>query len=104
MSDDGDRPTLRLEASIHGRVQGVGFRYHVRRAAAALALSGWVANRPDGSVAVVAEGPPDALDRFTDELERGPTGARVERVEMRRGPAAGDLDGFAVRAGSHGGD
>lgn len=104
MSDDGGPPTQRLEASIHGWVQGVGFRYHVRHAAVALALSGWVSNRADGSVAVVAEGPPHALDRLTDELERGPPGARVERVDARRGPAAGDLDGFAIRSGSHGGD
>ncbi len=104
MSDDGGRVPERLEASVHGLVQGVGFRYHVRRAAAALGLSGWVTNRADGSVAVIAEGPSAGLDRLTAELERGPVGSRVQRVDVKRGPPAGDLEGFHVRSGSHGGD
>jgi acylphosphatase len=63
-----------------------------------------VANRADGSVSVIAEGPGEALDRLAEELERGPVGARVQRVDLRRGPAAGELEGFRIRSGSHRGD
>lgn len=94
----------RLEATVHGTVQGVGFRYFVRREAARLGLQGWVANLPDGSVAVVAEGPRGCLDVLLRALERGPPAARVERVEARREEARGALDGFEVRAGAHAGD
>src|SRR5439155_20058522 len=58
-----DRDALqRLEATVRGRVQGVGFRYFVVREAMELGLVGWVANAADGSVVLVAEGPPAALD------------------------------------------
>ena len=55
-------PFPRLEATVRGRVQGVGFRYFVVRRALELGLVGWVANGADGSVRCVAEGPSAALD------------------------------------------
>lgn len=69
----------RLEATVHGRVQGVGFRYHVARVAARLGIEGWVANQRDGSVAVVAEGRAGALEALEGALRSGPSGARVDR-------------------------
>jgi len=66
---------------VRGRVQGVGFRYFVRRAAAGLELAGWVANQGDGSVAVAAAGPPGALDELEARLADGPALARVDAVE-----------------------
>src|SRR3712207_5822678 len=75
---DGD--VVRLEAVVHGRVQGVGFRLHVVRAAAPLGLEGWVANQDDGTVRCVAEGPRDRLEALLGVLRTGPPGARVERV------------------------
>ncbi len=94
----------RLEAVVHGQVQGVGFRYYVLRRASRLGLAGWVANQADGSVRCVAEGSATALDELVGILRHGPTGARVDRVDASRGPAAGGFDGFTVRAGGHGGD
>ena len=94
----------RLEASVRGRVQGVGFRHFVRIRAAALGLVGWVANEPDGSVAVVAEGPRDALESLEQLLHAGPSGARVEDVHARWLPARGRFERFGVRAGGHTGD
>lgn len=94
----------RLEADIHGLVQGVGYRWFVQRQAAALGLDGWVANTPDGSVRVVAEGQPAGVERLLALLHEGPPGARVERVEARRGPATDSLRGFQIRAAAHGGD
>lgn len=99
-----DHARARLEAVVHGRVQGVGFRIHVVRAAAALDLTGWVANASDGTVRCVAEGPRPALERLVEAIERGPTGAVVERVTVTWRPAAGDVGPFAIRSGAHPGD
>jgi acylphosphatase len=94
----------RLEATVHGRVQGVGFRYWVVRRAGQMGLVGWVANEADGSVRCVAEGPSGELDRLEELLRAGPTGAIVERVQAVRMPATGRLSGFGVRSGGHTGD
>lgn len=94
----------RLEATVRGRVQGVGFRVYIRRRASSLGLDGWVANQPDGSVQVVAEGPETDLQELLGILERGPAGAVVEAVDVQRGEARGEQPGFGVRAGHHGGD
>ena len=109
MTDDRDpRPdplaVVRLDATVRGRVQGVGFRYHVLRRAMDLDLRGWVANEPDGSVRCRAEGPREALDALVETLETGPAGALVDRVLVRFGPAAGGLPPFSVRSGGHPGD
>lgn len=96
--------TERLEAIVRGYVQGVGFRYFVVRRANELGLSGWTANEHDGTVHVVAEGSPAALDELTRHLHAGPPGANVERVEVNRLPSVGDLRGFAIRSGGHRGD
>ena len=95
---------VRLEAVVRGRVQGVGFRYHVMREARRLGLAGWVANEHDGSVRAVAEGPTTALDRLEDLLRNGPPGSIVENVSIVRMPGTGRFEGFAVRAAAHGGD
>ena len=100
----GAAPTERLEATIRGRVQGVGFRYFVVRRAMELELVGWVANAPDGRVRSVAEGSPAALDAFEAALRDGPIGAIVDAVDAVRMPATGRFDRFAVRSGVHGGD
>lgn len=95
---------VRLEAVVRGRVQGVGFRYHVVREARRLGLAGWVANEHDGSVRAVAEGPTDAVDRMEHLLRNGPPGSTVENVSLVRMPATGRFEGFVVRPAAHGGD
>ena len=99
-----DRGSARLEASVVGRVQGVGFRYFVMENAQRLGLDGWVANQADGSVLCVAEGPREDLERLLAALHRGPSGADVRQVRMAWPPASGSLRGFAVRSGGHPGD
>ncbi len=66
---------------VHGRVQGVGFRWFVWRQAERLQLGGLARNLRDGSVEVIAEGPEAALVEFERALQRGPSSAQVERVE-----------------------
>lgn len=97
-------PKERFEAIVHGRVQGVGFRVHAARAARDLGVIGWVANRGDGAVEVMAEGDRRSLDALEEALRKGPPSASVQRVEMRRGPARGGLSRFEVRHGAHPGD
>jgi acylphosphatase len=95
---------VRLEATVRGRVQGVGFRYFVLRLANDLGLTGWVANEYDGSVRTVAEGTEAAIDRLEAALREGPIGARVEHVTVVRMPAGGTFGGFSVRSAGHRGD
>ena len=87
----------RLTARITGRVQGVGFRWWVRRHAEGLGLVGWVMNGDDErSVDVVAEGTGPALAELERLLNAGPSGALVESVETRRGPVSGEFDRFGI--------
>ena len=94
----------RLDATVHGRVQGVGFRYFVIHHALDLDVTGWVANEPDGSLRCVAEGPRPALERLLAALETGPAGALVDRVTTAWGPATRAFSSFDVRSGGHTGD
>ena len=94
----------RLEATVRGRVQGVGFRYFVVRRAVKLGIVGWVANTADGSVRCVAEGTPRALDVLEADLRTGPVGAIVDGVDAVRMTGTGRFDRFAVRSGAHSGD
>ena len=94
----------RLEAVVHGRVHGVGFRVYVLRRARELALRGWVANEAGGRVRVVAEGEPHQLGELVRALRVGPPAALVERVEEAWAPATGELGSFEIRSGWHGGD
>jgi len=71
---------------VHGRVQGVGFRWFVWKAARQLGLQGVAQNLADGSVEVIAEGSQEALDELELALGRGPGMARVDRVEKRDVP------------------
>ena len=67
---------------VFGRVQNVGFRFFVWRRAEALGLHGWVRNRWDGSVEVLAGGEPEPLETFAEQLRAGPRWARVDRVTV----------------------
>jgi acylphosphatase len=86
----------RLELRITGRVQGVGFRWHAREVALRLGLTGWVRNRVDGSVQVVAEGAREGLTALAGWAARGPTGARVDACDAVWSEAAGTMDEFRI--------
>ena len=87
----------RLDATVRGRVQGVGFRRYVMRWARRLGVSGWVRNEPDGSVRLAAHGEGPALDRLTRLLWGGPPGADVTAVEATRTRTLGAFDSFQIR-------
>ncbi len=104
MTEPGRALRERVEAVVHGRVQGVGFRVFALREAMALGLDGFVANEQDGSVRVVAEGPSVDLDALVERLETGPPAAIVDRVATRREPSRGLAAGFRIESRGHRGD
>ena len=79
---------------VHGRVQGVGFRWFVAREAARLNVAGFALNRDDGSVEVVARGTETAIAALGEALARGPALARVSHVEKSDFPH--DMDQFTT--------
>jgi len=87
----------RLHAIIEGRVQGVGYRDYVRTEAQRLHLTGWVRNRADGTVEVVAEGEDVALNHLRMLLEKGPSMASVDEVQVTTGPPTGEFHDFRIR-------
>ena len=87
---------VRKRVRAHGRVQGVFFRDSVRRAADSVGVSGWAANRPDGTVEAVFEGEADAVERLVALCGRGPGAAEVTRLDVGDEEPEG-LRGFEVR-------
>ena len=67
---------------VQGRVQGVSYRFWVTDAARGLGLSGWVRNRSDGSVEILASGSDEAIDELIRRCRQGPPAARVERLHV----------------------
>jgi acylphosphatase len=73
---------IRRRLVVHGSVQGVGFRYTLARQAQSRGVDGYAANEPDGTVEVVLEGEPDAVESLVRWCEHGPRGAAVDRVDV----------------------
>jgi acylphosphatase len=87
----------RVEATVYGRVQGVSFRYYTQQKARQLGLTGWVANHPDGTVRLVAEGSRPALNKLLAFLHHGPPAARVSQVDIAWREAGSEWHSFGVR-------
>ena len=81
---------------ISGHVQGVGYRFFTQEAAAREGLGGFVRNLEDGRVEAEAEGDQTGLDRFERALHQGPSGARVERVEVEDSMPKGRPPNFRI--------
>ena len=86
----------RVHLRIKGRVQGVFFRYETQSVAQRLGLVGWVRNRLDGSVEVVAEGEKEKLDELIKWCHQGPPLARVDSVEVRWEEPTGEFKNFSI--------
>ena len=93
--------SVRMTAWVHGRVQGVGFRWWTRSRGLELGLVGTASNLRDGRVEVVAEGPRTACDQLLAWLEEQPsTKARpgaVTGVTHRWSAPSGAFKGFRER-------
>ncbi len=96
----GSRQTpdpARLTAWVHGRVQGVGFRWWTRSRALELGLTGSATNTADRRVLVVAEGSAAACARLLELLESGDTPGRVDKVVASWDEPRGGTEGFVER-------
>lgn len=72
--------TVRL--MIHGRVQGVSYRWWTVGEATKRGLDGWVRNRRDGSVEALVCGPVESVDAMIEACRQGPPAARVTDIEI----------------------
>ncbi|UCH38875.1 MAG: acylphosphatase [Gammaproteobacteria bacterium] len=86
-----------LKGFVSGRVQGVGFRYFVRRQAEAEQLVGYVRNLPDGRVEFLLQGNSDALKRVIERIRRGPDFARVSELVFDEIDLSENLTEFVIR-------
>lgn len=86
----------RIDARIHGKVQGVFYRANTREKAQGLGLDGWVKNLPDGTVRLVAEGPRADLEALVDWTHEGSPAARVDEVDVDWDEATGEFSGFHI--------
>ncbi len=86
----------RAHVIISGRVQGVFFRAETQRAAHRLGVSGWVRNRPDGSVEALFEGPSRMVQQAVDWCWQGPPMAKVSDVKIEWQAFAGEFENFSI--------
>ena len=87
----------RITALAKGRVQGVGYRHFVASCAEATGVHGYVRNLPDGTVEIVGESSPAALDDFLRLAHaRGDSGIRVDEIVVKRSPATEEFHWFRV--------
>ena len=86
-----------VHLNISGRVQGVYYRASMLQEAQRLGLTGWVMNRPDGSVEAVAEGWKAKIEELIAWCRQGPQGARVAGVEVTWQKPENSFFGFAIR-------
>ena len=86
----------RLQLIVHGRVQGVGFRYFTAMEARKTNVSGFVRNRHDGTVEIEVEGTDGDLAAFTTAIETGPRYGHVSRVDRTELTPTGET-GFQIR-------
>lgn len=86
-----------MHASVKGNVQGVGFRAFVQHWAVQLGLTGWVRNRWDGSVEVMAEGNRKNLEELVAILRRGPRSSSVQQVEVEWLSSSDEFSNFSIR-------
>lgn len=88
----------RIKITVHGRVQGVGFRYHTRQKARELTLTGYVVNKPDRTVEIVADGSDERLEALVAWTQVGPERAIVKRIEVEDCLRVNRFDEFVIES------
>ena len=81
---------------VHGRVQGVGFRYFVQNIGRQLNLVGNVSNSPDMTVDIIVEGERGKVADFIKVVEKGPSLSRVQRIDVLDIPVQGKYNSFLI--------
>ena len=92
----GEVQENRLHLLIKGRVQGVGFRYFSYQIGVNLLLQGWVRNRINGDVEILAEGPMEKLNLLLREVRKGPPSSHVIDIDITWDAPIGDLPSFTI--------
>jgi acylphosphatase len=82
---------------IHGKVQGVGYRFYATRIARRMGLKGSIENLRDGTVEALVQGDPKTIDEFIEELREGPRFAEVTTIEQERRDTVAVLGDFDVK-------
>lgn len=82
---------------IHGKVQGVGYRFFATRVARRLGLKGSIQNMRDGDVEAVVEGEKSVIDDWIEELKEGPRYAEVTKIDQETKEFTGRLGDFDVK-------
>jgi len=88
--------SVRAHLVINGSVQGVCFRMYTRDEARRLGVTGWVRNRTDGTVELVAEGSKEAVTALSAWCRHGPSYAHVTDVQCNTGAATGEFADFRI--------
>jgi len=91
-----DENNARIHVIVSGIVQGVGFRFFVFQYGVNLNLTGWVRNRYDGSVEVLAEGPREILQVFLEKIKAGPQMAQVDQMQVDWQTATSEFSEFTI--------
>ena len=84
------------QITVHGRVQGVGFRYFVQHVAGKLGLAGNVRNCPDRTVEILVEGDAGKIEKLIEQVKQGPPLSWVHRVDVVDIPVTGSYDSFSI--------
>ena len=92
---------IRLHVIVEGHVQGVGFRFFVQDKANSLDIRGWVRNRWDGTVEVIAEGVSENLDSLVHAFYQGTMASTVTNIKTERQTATGEFTHFNIRLTSN---
>ncbi len=87
----------RVEITVQGLVQGVGFRYYVLRIAVRLNITGYVKNLYNGDVLTIAEGDKEVLESFIKEVIKGPTHSRVSKYTIDWSEYKSEFSTFEIR-------
>jgi acylphosphatase len=86
-----------FKAIIHGRVQGVGYRFFAERYAMELGITGYAKNLDNGDVEVVAQGDKSSLDTYLAKLHEGPRLSKVTKIEVEWQPVSEHYPNFDIR-------
>jgi acylphosphatase len=91
------RLKVRAHVLVSGRVQGVFFRQETQELALRLNVTGWIRNTPDDRVEAVFEGEKEDIERLVEFCRKGPSYARVTKVEVTWENYVGEFEGFRIR-------
>jgi len=89
---------IRAHVFIEGRVQGIGYRYWIRKTAERFDLTGWVRNLADGRVEAVFEGQKQGIEDIIKKCRRGPMLAGVKHIDVVWEDATGEFKNFEIVA------